>query len=213
MARYVSWLEIPIIAGVENLREYLRTMASCLTEELERFNAWIDHEAEKITDEEERERFFDFYQDDHWRRSDVFPNMMHSSLFVSTYSFFEHQMMSVCDHVQRRRGFAVSVKDVQGRGYIGQVQTYLKKVAEIEFPDGSQEWQAIKNFQTIRNAIVHRDGELNQDAAVTLKSFLESNHAKLDEYNRVHLTTEFCKAFIDAVEAFFMLLLKSKGVA
>ena len=75
----------------------------------------------------------------------------------------------------------LSFKDLSGQG-ITRARNYLVKVAGIETPFQSSNWQRVKLLAEVRNALVHRNSEIEY----TL-SDMKSLSAKLAKEKHVNL--------------------------
>ncbi|VAW88886.1 hypothetical protein MNBD_GAMMA18-97 [hydrothermal vent metagenome] len=65
----------------------------------------------------------------------------------------------LCRIVKRRSGFDLLLKDISGQG-IERSKNYLSKVAGVKSPFQSQSWNRAKLLAEIRNAIAHKNGEI-----------------------------------------------------
>lgn len=148
---------IVIISQLEYLSQYIKTMEKLLKSEYEKFDYILDEKIKNLENEEEKEFLCDKYLEDFWHLKDVFPNILRTSFFVKCYSILETELNNVCKLLQKQNGYRLSVSDLKGNG-IERAQLYCKKVVCIDFPDKSKAWQEIKNYNILRNIIVHREG-------------------------------------------------------
>ncbi len=94
VALYRAWFRIYF----ENLREHTRLMEDLLAQELASLQKRVEKTA-KTMSQEEAEDFYDWNSDDHWKLSEVIPNMQRQSSLVTMYSFLESQLFGVCRYV------------------------------------------------------------------------------------------------------------------
>jgi len=146
---------------LRHLREYAELGEQHLLDEKDDFQKEVDDAASSIS-EEDKQDYYDFRSDDYWKLADVFPNILRTSLFVTTYSLFEHRLNRLCQDYQRERGLPLSVTDLTGSG-IARAQAYIKKVLSIKFPDNLAEWKSMLLFNKMRNAFVHNEGILKSE--------------------------------------------------
>jgi hypothetical protein len=127
------------------------------------------------------------------------------SEFLFVYSLFEHTLDQLCYKVQKRSNFKLTLKDMSGKG-IDRVRNYLVKLAGVEAPFLSRDWQRAKLLAEIRNKIAHANGEIEYtpDVAKSLSSRLkDEQHIKVErdfqnkKYAEIILSYEFVKQAVD----------------
>lgn len=139
---------------------------------------------------------------------DLFAALSNNSTFVAVYLFLEHQLIYIRDQMRKLFKTEFSVRDLQGTG-IGSYKTYLKKLCNIDIPQLGTQWQEIQQLQRVRNVIVHRLGELEDEGSNGKKARDDDVHAYLkaradasNQYNKVVLPHEFCLHSIEVVREF-----------
>lgn len=60
--------------------------------------------------------------------------MARTSLFITCYSFIEHELVQICNLQHKRHNYKIKLKDLHGDG-IKRAAEYLTKVADINFPN------------------------------------------------------------------------------
>jgi hypothetical protein len=94
-----------------------------------------------------------------------------NSIFLSSFSFFEHHIYKLCSIVEDRKNGKIKLEHISGKG-ITKFCNYLFLVGEIEAAKwGNSEWQNIIFFQKVRNLIAHNGGIL-----ITEKTKKLENH-------------------------------------
>lgn len=199
MVRSMSFATLGMEIEIDNLREYAEAMETNLSASLEEFRRRCEREAGEL-DEKSRTEYYDFFTDDHWRWSDVFPNIMRSSLFIACYSFLEDQMNYLCIY------YGVTERKPKGGGIIDRAATALASCPGMEQIKRSKEWQDIKCYQTLRNSIVHSKGRLDSSKKQRLAGFIASSGSKLDQFDCLALSPRFCADFISTLDRFFTYL-------
>ena len=112
--------------------------------------------------EEDRQEYYEFASDKFYKLEETFPRILRYSFFVHIYSLLEHTLLRIADDVRQSRKLGLSPGDLKDDG-ITRAKTYLKKVAGIQFPDSTSEWQDILALNSLRNVIVHSGGYLAED--------------------------------------------------
>ena len=81
--------------------------------------------------------------------------LLFRSLFIAVYARFEIYLHNLCNALRESESLQLKPNDLHDKG-ITRSQKYLKKVACLNFPDNTKEWQAIKLLADIRNDLVHK---------------------------------------------------------
>lgn len=201
--------------GWDSLRRYVDVVERFLATSLEDEVA----QAEKLKVEVPDEYLVDLYDDlslIQWQFSELFPQVFRYSLFVTCFTWFEHNLERLCKGYKRRAKPSLVLAEISGRG-IDKYKTYLKKVVGIEkFPDNDDTWRNVRACQRIRNIIVHQNGWVRSDFGEGSEKAVESyicGHSSIslsenmhDEQRRIQLENGFCLEFIDTLENFFRSL-------
>lgn len=200
-----NWLVTGIEIDLSHLREYARLIEDLLKDKQKEFNSWVEEKASRLS-EEQKEEFYEFYSDDHWELSEVYPNILRESLFVATLSLVEHELISLCKNLYRENKYNLALDEVVGNG-IHKAKLYLNKVANV---GNNTQWNGILIFQKIRNFIVHNKGKLDDSKnAKEVESYVTSNSSiKLDHFRRMQFSSTFCLEAIEVVDEFFSSLFK-----
>lgn len=200
-----NWLVTGIEIDLSHLREYARLIEDLLKDKQKEFNSWVEEKASRLS-EEQKEEFYEFYSDDHWELSEVYPNILRESLFVATLSLVEHELISLCRNLYRENKYNLALDEVVGNG-IHKAKLYLNKVANV---GNNTQWNGILIFQKIRNFIVHNRGKLDDSKnAKEVESYVTSNSLiKLDHFRRMQFSSTFCLEAIEVVDKFFSSLFK-----
>ncbi len=111
-------------------------------------------------DDEQRDAYHDHMYDECVNVNEVLPRIQWNSEFLVVYSTFEHMLNELCRIVQRRSAFDLSFRDLGGLG-IERAKNYLSKVAGVKTPFEKPSWQRARLLGEIRNAIAHRNGEVD----------------------------------------------------
>jgi hypothetical protein len=87
---------------------------------------------------------------------DHFPNIQRKSALLTIYSFFEYELILLCNLFTKTENFSLKLDDINGKGIISKAILYLEKVAGIKI----KSWQKIHEIRIIRNLVVHGEGRL-----------------------------------------------------
>ncbi|MGI6366134.1 MAG: hypothetical protein ACOX2G_10500 [Bacillota bacterium] len=157
---------------------------------LEAVEKFLDNQADRAESEDERRKLEDY-----------FPNLLRSSLFVTIYAAVENHLNRLCRRLAKGDGLAV--EDLRGNGII-RAGTFLSKVCRVDFPWDSEEWNQLKEYNQLRNILVHNDG---RDQGNHLKQLVESSSGlEVKEDGAVHLQRQFCPEVLETVRKFFAKL-------
>jgi hypothetical protein len=143
-----------------------------------------------------------------------FTNLLRQSFLTSLYSFMELWLIRECHLDSKRRDGGESYKTTKGRG-LEKVKRYFSRILESDYSFGSsKDWLWVKNFQLLRDCIVHRQGSLTgfSDFEVnsTLAQFVDrENGLSLFgvDNNQVFIEYEFCLKALQTIRRFMLELL------
>lgn len=157
--------------------------------------------------EEDQEQYMDYWFDEYQDYIITYPSIHRKSLFISIYSFFEHKLTSLCKEIIEKKKIELKLNDITGSG-IEKSQKFLKKVVKINFPDNTSEWKLIKDYNKIRNCIVHNNGIIDDyNKPGELKKIIENiYHIRYDEDSIIKINNGFCDEFISIISKFLHLL-------
>ena len=201
-------LRIRIAFDIRNLREYVRKLEDVLRNELEKFNLRVEEETSKLP-EHQKEEFYNFCSGEYWQLTEVFPHIFRSSLFVTCYSFFEHELNELCGYFHKHQSCPIKINDLKGDG-IFRAKIYLKKVVGIEFPDQSTSWEDIVDYNKIRNIIVHNNGKLDDSQkSKRIEEFIKKKSSiKLNNLKFIKFNDNFSLEIISTIKEFLDELIK-----
>jgi hypothetical protein len=90
---------------------------------------------------------------------------------MALYSHFERYLNNLCNDVCESESLSLKRGDLRGQGIIS-ASVYLKKVAQLNFPDSTDQWRVIEKLSKIRNFLVHDPGKID--------NFVKNNPELLD---------------------------------
>ncbi|MER1277054.1 hypothetical protein [Bacillus sp. C15(2022)] len=152
----------------------------------------------EVGKEEEKERFWDYNSQDPYRFEIVHPQIIRKTIFLQAYFTFESYLNSVCDFQKKQLYLNLSYKDMKGQG-IERAKLYLcKACGMITDAFSSYEWKIIRDYNTIRNALVHNNGIVDSSKLNSVsQGIILTKQNKEKDKNQC--TIEFEREFLDEV--------------
>ncbi len=154
----------PIKAYLEKTQEMIHRQEEELSE---KFKAWNEEHG----DNPEVPGAYDFYETEIMNSSE-FGDLLNQSMYLTIYSAFENEFFSLCEWCQRAEKMELGPKDIKDQSYIGQCRKYIIKALGVNLDGLNKQWEEIKNYQLIRNAIAHNNSVLKETSPTVLK-FIE----------------------------------------
>lgn len=188
------------------IRDYVESTATAFDAAFDVFDAKVAEAASKLPEdcraalyEDESQRAFNLKRD--------FPALSWLTTFVSIYSFLEDEMLGLAETLGQQIGIKLKPDDLRHSGIFA-AKVYLTELCGIAFPTSKRPWQEIQHYNRIRNAIVHRRGNLFRSKhAKQIDAYIKGKTTITDEGNRLKLSKEFCLEVIENVEVLLRELL------
>lgn len=170
----------------------------------------LEDQMEKIAaepDADDIRYYYDYMYDEYVAATESLPRIQWYAQFLIVYSTFEHALNELCRIVQRRSKFGLSFKDLEGMG-ITRARNYLVKVADVQTPFQSAGWNRALLLAEVRNAIAHRNGEIEyqpKNKKSLSARLMNEKHLKLKQYfteqedAQIILEAEFVGESIDVL--------------
>lgn len=89
----------------------------------------------------------------------IFPQYQKQSYLVMLVSLFEDYMNQICHSLHFEKELCCKLQDYKGSG-IERAKKYLRKVALINVPTGTEFWKLIIDARDIRNIVAHNAGHI-----------------------------------------------------
>ena len=140
---------------------------------------------------------------DRQKMEEYFPNLLRSSLFVTIYSVVENELNKICRQLAAKDG--LDVEDLRGNG-IQRACTFLTRVCRVDFPDKSDEWKLLRNYNQLRNVIVHNQGYMETGNSHLSTLVKESPSLQMENDGVIHLDRDFCPGVLETARDFFSQL-------
>ncbi len=125
---------------------------------LERYNKKMD--GKKISQDMEYQ-INEYFSEENFKIEEIFLQNFRYSIVVAIYSMLETTLSSLCHYLHRSKKLLLKLDELKGDG-IERSKLYLQKICLIHFPEDSHEWKEIQKFNSIRNCIVHTEGNVEE---------------------------------------------------
>ena len=196
---------------LEVYQKYLESLDPHVEGLLQKFEQFVDAEAQQIQDEWEKAEYYEYRGDEH-SELEEFRTILLNSFFAASFALFEHRLVKICQWADKHYRNADSVRAAR---HFFPMDKAVSRIGEtgINFPTESREWKEILNYKTIRNKIMHSGGMIPSKGKTT--SYAKENKivyppgenntpGAIPQPLRLELTKEFCD---EAIRNFEEMLL------
>lgn len=190
----------------DELKRYLDITEKYLKKAKDDFEVHLDEQWKKISnsnlDPKDINELNDFYNEEYWLYSEIFPRILRNSFFVAIHSLLEYKMGLVCKRINEERKIPISWSDLRG-DTPKQFKLYCK-LAHLEFPFSNPAWQQIKYYSKVRNCIVHTDGLLAEFQCKDKRGFITylTGEGIISQKQEIALTPNFCENVVKTMRVF-----------
>ena len=150
--------------------------------------------------------FRDFYQVDYIK----IPCYFYNSAIVSLYSLLENNINSLCEIIELESTLEIKLKDLAGSNIIDKGRLFLIKIGGVDFEKIDKEWFRIKDFQKLRNLIVHNNAQMRNTEKdyKLMRKFKEINTYNINIEKDFHITDiSIVYEFLGLIENFINSIL------
>lgn len=123
-----------------------------------------------------------------------------SAIFVAMYGDFEGYLKLLCKSLGESKNSKIKISDIKGQGIV-QAVDYLYLVINVNNIKQHQEWRKLKNWNIIRNILVHNNGQLRDEK--DLQAVKDLNVGYNQKKNKVYITYDNCEDFHSTIVEFF----------
>lgn len=207
----VNWYPYDVRGSIELLDSYISDIEGQIDKGIANFEANAESIIVEGIHPEESPNHIQIHQglDDHtWDLGGIFrehfPNLQRRSALITIFSFFEHELNKCCALFQVADNHKIALSDMSGGG-IERARTYLRKVASLNLDPATQEWNEVKNIQSLRNLIVHADGRLidgEGQKRTPVARYVEASPLLAGE-NEVYIKSGYLKYVLNSFNACF----------
>jgi hypothetical protein len=148
------------------------------------------------------------------RFGDEYPKQLRYAFVIQLYIALEGRGKALCNEINKRnKHLPLTLNDLQGRGKIEGIRTFLSKVYPI--PDVTDElWQDLDDLRVIRNCLVHKNGEIDpgdKDAKRLKQIIAKKQGVKVDHIGSLGIERFYCDKALQSVTAFFQTVFEQAG--
>jgi len=90
----------------------------------------------------------------------LIPRTFRNPAVVSIYSILEVGLTEIADEIQKKKGIDINIRDLRERSIINSSKLYFNIVLKFDLNPTGKTWEALKNLESIRNAIAHTNGRI-----------------------------------------------------
>lgn len=145
----------------------------------------------------------EYFYDDYYIIEKIYIAMYRKSTLASIYSFLEVSMNRICTHLNSKHDYPVDINDLKDNGIV-RAKNYLEKLAKVNFNKLNGEWSDLRDFNKIRNCIIHSEGNIKNSRNETkLKNIINNTQSlSLYEERNIEIDREYIDFIIDRIEKF-----------
>jgi hypothetical protein len=192
---------------IEAIRRYIVSVTSTFESERRSNKENLNKQAKEVSENEAEWLHYDWYESEYYLGRH-FPAFALQTTFVATYSLLEDEMVNLARVVGRKLGIKLDPDDLKHTG-IHAAKVYLESLCGIEFPETTNPWQQAIHYGRLRNVCAHARGRV-KEGDTKVRNFVESKKKmlRIDDYDQLYLSREFCFEVLDNVEALLNNLFK-----
>jgi hypothetical protein len=159
---HTQWFEDTLY----RLEGFATLVEDMLAQEIAKLDVHLDSQAKALT-ETDRAQYFDWHAQDFFELATQLPSIHRYSIVTAADSALETYLTETCNTYADLERAPLRLQDLAGKG-LPRTQQYLKKVAQVEFPDTLPAWASVLRLRDLRNSIVHADGQIAENRAALL---------------------------------------------
>ncbi|MGB3346530.1 MAG: hypothetical protein WBA71_04670 [Candidatus Humimicrobiia bacterium] len=196
------------------LENYTKDLEILLEKKIKEFKEMADKEIENLKNLtfEEKNHYIDSLIDEYHMLKKAYTNFLRTSVFIACFSLLEHELIFLCEQVQKKKNPKTKFKNFKKRGgIIYRTKDYIEKEAKISLSNQKLLWDDLNNYRLIRNILVHNQGRFDNSKRVKkVEEFVNNkNWLELDKLNRIQFKKGFLKEVKKTIEDFSKELSKA----
>lgn len=196
---------------IEDIKELSDLTERILKKEYKSIIARADKEITDDLPEFDKRFIAECYAEDVDKVQEVFPRILRYSLFVTSMTKLECDIVSLCKGTQKI--FALSADfNPKPPNVISRAIEYLKKHLGINTKKFSHYTELIEKYRMVRNCIVHSEGDITErgkDEPFLRQFIADSPTLNIDRYNRIILLEGFVTGAAHSTELLWDRLLNA----
>ena len=183
------------------IQRYLDHLEPLFEEEFLQWDNAVEERAQNISDETNRQEFYDYMSEDYIDRV-AFRYILLNSFFAASFATFEHRLYQLCYRAMKYLQPSSSVKDLRKElrkvSQIDKAVKYLKDLG-ILFPTETDLWKNMERYRELRNRIMHEGGRIRPGEE--LRPYAEKHGiiSPDDPFLEIRLTKDFCNQAVDSM--------------
>lgn len=204
-----DWLLCLVEDRLQTLTSFGQDIERMSADELKRFLDSIEGAAQQIADEGQRRDFYEWHLDTLVKYQDEYPQIGRELILVKANFILEAELIEVARWLQQDKSIASLEKFKRTRpenSQIGYAAEYLENNG-VALARGTI-WNDIEAIRIMRNAIVHRDGQMDAAAFGSIARSRFGALADLKE-GRLHLHSPLHDAVVEPIRELFRSIERS----
>jgi hypothetical protein len=150
-----------------------------------------------------------YWQFEHYKFHEAFPTFYLQTIFYGLYSFLETRLLSLCENIHRLKGYKIKPSDLNSDNYLDLSRKYLSLVANIDTNDLNDKWSKIRDYQKIRNCLIHNNGVVKKERLKEWQRLVENIQNVSLNSNRIAIDNDkFLLDFIELVNQYILEVLE-----
>ena len=141
--------------------------------------------------------------------SEYYPNLHRRSAVLTIVGVFEHELDKLCTKCFEEFDLETSLEEAGGKGLERAIK-YLSKVVKVETHKSTQTWQTVLKIVKLRNALIHQDGKVVDQAGNEITAITEHCKAvdslSIDENNQLVLREGYLHFVLDTYRTYIELV-------
>jgi len=146
------------------------------------------------------------------------PTFAAYSATILLHSIVETQLDAFAEHIGKKRGSKLRVKDMAGRG-VQRSAIYLERVLSIDVKTDPA-WSRLSDLQSLRNMIVHRGGKCGESsedrktADELVRKYPQALELRKADgfHEQIWMSMYLCRDFAQSIDGFFDRVFKASGL-
>jgi hypothetical protein len=165
-------------------------------------NSKVDEILKKYP-EDVHDEIIEYHSWDFYLNQEKYPSIHRKSLVITIYSFLEIELNNLCGILSQSVDSNLKLKDINGKGF-ERAQTYLSKVANLDFSRMGGTLPFVKGVNNLRNLLVHNDGILPHNPNDAINTFVTNQKNIMGEPGSiVRFNSAFIEELIEKLIQFF----------
>jgi hypothetical protein len=204
----ITNLEDKLHGGISQIKIYIESSHVFFKEENKKYHEVLKKQFWPEEDEHEFWEAINMIE----QTGDFNPFFLNKSSFILAFAFFEKCLKDTVNAIKIKNGIKINMDDLSGQD-IEKAYKYLSLIVNYDLNSLNKEWGSIRDYQKIRNALIHNFGEVpdNNKKAELLSIINKSTHLKFIQKTNEFLIIDedYIFEFCLIIESFLMPILKN----